>query len=77
MTDLTRRDLLRSGAIGAVGLWLPFAADARSATWHARLANERVSATCAAEPAARAARDPPAPGRSRLRRLQPGGQRAL
>ena len=45
MTDLTRRDLLRSGAIGAVGLWLPFAADARSATWHARLANERVSAS--------------------------------
>lgn len=43
MTELTRRDLLRSGAIGALGLWLPFAADARSATWHARLANGRVS----------------------------------
>jgi FAD/FMN-containing dehydrogenase len=42
MTQLTRRDLLRSGAAGALGLWLPFAADARSAPWHARVANTRV-----------------------------------
>ncbi len=43
MTDLTRREVLRGGAVGAIGLWLPFAADARSADWHARVANHRVS----------------------------------
>ncbi len=42
MTELTRRDLLRTGAAGAIGLWLPFAADARSASWHARAANGRI-----------------------------------
>ena len=30
MTELTRRDLLRSGGAGALGLWLPFAADTRA-----------------------------------------------
>ena len=43
MSELTRRDLLRTGAAGALGLWLPFAADARSASWHARVANSRIS----------------------------------
>jgi FAD/FMN-containing dehydrogenase len=43
VSALTRRDLLRSGAAGALGLWLPFAADARSASWHARTASTRVS----------------------------------
>jgi FAD/FMN-containing dehydrogenase len=43
MTELSRRDLLRAGAAGAAGLYLPFAADARSAPWHAHAANSRVS----------------------------------
>ena len=43
MSELSRRDLLRSGAASAIGLWLPFAADARSAAWHARAANGRIS----------------------------------
>ena len=43
MSELSRRDLLRGAAAGAVGLYLPFAADARSASWHARAANARVS----------------------------------
>lgn len=43
MSELTRRDLLRSGAAAALGLWLPFATDGRSASWHARIANTRVS----------------------------------
>ncbi|MFL5830566.1 MAG: FAD-binding oxidoreductase [Solirubrobacteraceae bacterium] len=43
MTELTRRDVLRSGAAGMLGLYLPFAADARSESWHARLANSRDS----------------------------------
>ncbi len=42
MTEVSRRELLRAGAAGAVGLWLPFAADARSASWHARVANGRI-----------------------------------
>jgi FAD/FMN-containing dehydrogenase len=42
MTEVSRRDFLRAGAAGAVGLWLPFATDARSATWHARVANDRI-----------------------------------
>jgi len=42
MTELTRRDVLRAGAGGAIGLWLPFVADARSASWHARAANGRI-----------------------------------
>ena len=41
--ELTRRDVLRAGAAGAAALWLPFAADARSAPWHARAARSRVS----------------------------------
>ena len=49
MTELTRRDLIRSGAAGALGLWLPFATDARSATWHARAANTRVPRRALAE----------------------------
>jgi FAD/FMN-containing dehydrogenase len=49
MTELTRRDLIRTGAAGAVGLWLPFATDARSATWHARAANTRVPTRALAE----------------------------
>ena len=43
MSELSRRDLLRGAAAGAAGLYLPFAADARSASWHARAANARVS----------------------------------
>ena len=43
MSELSRRDLLRGAAAGAAGLYLPFAADARSASWHARAANGRVS----------------------------------
>jgi FAD/FMN-containing dehydrogenase len=42
MTDVSRRDFLRAGAAGAVGLWLPFATDARSASWHSRVANGRI-----------------------------------
>ncbi|MDW5595112.1 FAD-binding oxidoreductase [Conexibacter stalactiti] len=42
MSRLTRRDLLRSGAAGSLGLFLPFAAEARSPAWHARAANGRV-----------------------------------
>jgi FAD/FMN-containing dehydrogenase len=42
VSELTRRDILRAGAAGAVGLWLPFAADARSEAWHARVANTRI-----------------------------------
>ena len=49
MTELNRRDLLRAGAAGALGLWLPFATDARSATWHARAANSRVPRRALAE----------------------------
>src|ERR1700729_2782223 len=49
MTELSRRDLLRAGAAGALGLWLPFATDARSATWHARTANSRVPRRALAE----------------------------
>jgi FAD/FMN-containing dehydrogenase len=41
--QLSRRDLIRAGATGAIGLWLPFAPDARSAQWHARVARSRVS----------------------------------
>ena len=43
MTELTRRDLMRAGAAGVIGLYLPFATEARSASWHARAANARVS----------------------------------
>jgi FAD/FMN-containing dehydrogenase len=43
VSELSRRDLLRGGAAGAIGLYLPFAADGRSATWQARAANARVS----------------------------------
>ena len=42
MTDVSRRAFLRAGAVGALGLWLPFAADARSPAWHARVANDRI-----------------------------------
>lgn len=42
MSGLTRRDLLRTGAAGSLGLFLPFAAEARSPAWHARAANGRV-----------------------------------
>ena len=42
MTELTRRDLLRSGGAGALGLWLPFAADPRSVSWHATVADGPV-----------------------------------
>jgi FAD/FMN-containing dehydrogenase len=49
MTELNRRDLLRAGAAGALGLWLPFATDARSATWHARAANSRIPRRALAE----------------------------
>ena len=38
-----------AGAAGALGLWLPFATDARSATWHARTANSRVPRRALAE----------------------------
>jgi len=34
---------MRAGAAGAIGLYLPFATEARSASWHARAANARVS----------------------------------
>ena len=43
MNELSRRELLRGAATGAVGLYLPFAADARSAAWQARAARARVS----------------------------------
>jgi len=43
MTQISRRDLLRAGATGVLGLYLPFAPDARSAAWHARAARSRVS----------------------------------
>jgi FAD/FMN-containing dehydrogenase len=43
MSQLTRRGLLRAGAAGASALYLPFAADARSAFWQARAARRRVS----------------------------------
>lgn len=42
MSALTRRGLLRAGAAGAAGLWLPFAAQARSPEWQARAALGRV-----------------------------------
>jgi FAD/FMN-containing dehydrogenase len=43
MSELSRRDLLRAGAAGGIALYLPFAADARSAAWQARAANARAS----------------------------------
>ena len=39
MGEVSRRDLLRGAIAGAVGLYLPFAADARSASWHAQAAD--------------------------------------
>lgn len=42
MSGLTRRDLLRAGATSAVGLYLPFGAQARSLSWHARASRARV-----------------------------------
>jgi FAD binding domain len=42
MTELTRRDVLRAGGAGALGLWLPFAAEGRSASWHAGVARGQV-----------------------------------
>jgi FAD/FMN-containing dehydrogenase len=42
VTDVTRRGLLQAGAAGALGLWLPFVADARSPAWNARVANTRI-----------------------------------
>jgi FAD/FMN-containing dehydrogenase len=42
LKELTRRDALRVGAAGALGLWFPFVADARSDAWNARVANGRV-----------------------------------
>ena len=39
---LSRRELLRGGAVGALGLWLPFRLQSRSAAWHARAAKAHV-----------------------------------
>jgi FAD/FMN-containing dehydrogenase len=43
MSELSRRDFLGAGATAAAALYLPFAADAKSAAWQARAANARVS----------------------------------
>ena len=36
MTNLTRRDFVRTATTAAAGLWLPFGLEQRSASWHAR-----------------------------------------
>jgi len=43
MSELSRRDFLGAGATAAAALYLPFAADAKSAGWQASAANARVS----------------------------------
>jgi FAD/FMN-containing dehydrogenase len=42
MSNLTRRDFVRTGAAGSLSLWLPFRLQARSAAWHARAARAAI-----------------------------------
>ena len=49
LTELSRRALLRAGAVGAAGLWLPFRPERLSAAWQARAARDRIGRRALAE----------------------------